>query len=289
MHRVTKYRARWVAFVIVCPLMSGDALSQWEPRKVTPSIARLVAFLEQTGRDVISRAEIAEFMGTPTPKALDRTIAALIRNRWLSRLPIRGTYEFQPARHGPYASGDPWLELRVLLRTQRDLKLQIGLASAAFLRGYAEREPRRPIVLVDKELTTPPGLRSGFQVIRTKSSRLFGIQAHDGLPVSSASRLVIECALYWRHAGDLRSRGHWLARAVRDIDVEWLRSHSLGIGPTTFARVAYLLERYGARDAIPYFGKSARTTVGYFGDRTTAARFSARWRLYDSIGIATVA
>lgn len=255
---------------------------------MTPATARLVAFLEQTNQRVISRAEIADLMGHPTAKSLDRGIAGLVRNRWLSRLPIRGTYEFQPARHGPYASGDPWLEVRLLLRTRLDLKLQVALGSAAFLRGYAEREPRRPIVLVDKTRTTPPGLSPDFAVIRTKSDRLFGSESHDGLPVSTASRLVIECAVYWRHAGDLRNRHHWLARAVQDVDIEWLRSHSLDVGPTTFSRVAYLLERFGARDAVPYFGKSARTTVGYFGERTTRARFSARWRLYDSIGIATL-
>lgn len=268
--------------------MPPRKLTQWKPRRITPSIAPVVAYLEQNEKTLVTSRELAELVGLKRSQPrLTELLRALRAAGWLRPLPIRGVYEFLPARTGPYASGDPWLELRSLLLTERNLHLQIALSSAAFLRGYASRAPRRPILLVDKTQSIRPRLREGFKIIRTKPERIFGAETLDGLPVSNATRLLIECVMYWRHAGDLRDRNHWLSLAIKDINVQQARVWAKEIGPGIIAKVAYLLERFGAAELASLFGKSPRGKLFIFGDRHRPGSFSSRWRLYDTIGVAT--
>jgi predicted transcriptional regulator of viral defense system len=264
--------------------------TQSSARTISRSIADVVAYLEQQEKTIATAKEIAQFLGVDRDdQRLSDVLQSLRRRGWLLPLPIRGAYEFLPARAGTNPSGDPWIELRLLLATERSLRFQVALVSAAFLRGYAERKPRKDILLVNKEQSLRPRLRDVFRVIRTKPERLFGSELLQGLPVSNASRLVLECVLYWRFAGDLRSRGHWVGQCLRDASAETVRRWSRELGGSVPRRVGYLAERFGAEHIANVLVPRRTGAIAYLGPKHERGEFNAKWRVYDTLGVAEVA
>jgi predicted transcriptional regulator of viral defense system len=261
--------------------------TQSNARTISPSIASIVAYLEQQEKTLTSAKEIGQFLGLqPGDEHLNDVLRRLHDRGWLVRLPIRGAYEFLPARSGTSPSGDPWIELRLLLATETNLTTQVALSSAAFLRGYAERKPRKHILLMDKEQSLRPRLRDIFRVVRTKSDRLFGAEEFQGLPVSTASRLVLECVLYWRIAGDLRSSDHWIRQCLKDASPETVRRWTHKMGGSVPRRVGYLAERFGAFEIASVLEPKGTGTTAFFGPKYETGRFNAKWRIYDTIGVA---
>ena len=74
------------------------------------------------------------------------------------------------------------------------LRLQLIGAGAAFLRGYADRAPHRYRLAVDKTATRSRALEREYDVMRTTPERLFGAPDFDGIPVSDATRLLVDAA-----------------------------------------------------------------------------------------------
>jgi predicted transcriptional regulator of viral defense system len=198
-------------------------------------------------------------------------------------------YEFVPTRVGAYPSGDELRDLEAIARAPKAPAFQVALGSAAFLRGYADTSPSTTYVLFDKNAgVRPPRLMQRFRVIRTDPGRIFGaepIGEGSHVPVSTASRLYIDAALFWQHAGDLRVRDHWLAAAAPDVDPvltsEWARR----LGRNTVVRVGFLAERFGAAPLasvlLPHVKGSVLVTFGPKGKAT----WDSRWHVYDALGI----
>jgi predicted transcriptional regulator of viral defense system len=248
-----------------------------------PVTADLVARLEERTSPTVKVDELADMIALDRASTRFRSLLRrLIRAGWLAPTSLRGVYEFVPVRAGPFPSRDRLLQLRALAADEPDLRFQLALGSAAFLRGYADTAPTQDYLLVDKTSTPRRGLRHDFRVIRTDPRRLFGADALNGVPVSTASRLLIDVALFWRDAGDLRMRDHWVARAARDADPKLVRRWAAKLGPPVVARVGYIAESMG----VPIAGLEppGRRTDTAFGTRG-GAPFNARWRVYDAIGI----
>lgn len=254
------------------------------------SAAPLIEELEARSASVVSAEDLAAIKGVPADSALLRALIKRLKaGGWLVPMAGRNMYEFVPLRVGRYPSGDELRELEALARVPNAPPFQLALGSAAFLRGYAETAPRMSYVLVSKRAgTRPPGLRERFRVIRTDPARLFGaepLKAGSRVPVATASRLFIDAALYWEHAGDLRSRDHWLAAAAADVDARRAAAWARTLGPSVVSRVGFLAERFGARELAkllaPHVARRARAS---FGPRGRGV-YDERWHVHDPIGI----
>jgi len=254
------------------------------------SAAPLIEELEARGASVVSMDELAMIKGVPAgSRVLRSLVTRLIENGWLVPLARQGMYEFVPLRVGQYSSGDELRELEALARGSKAPPFQLALGSAAFLRGYAETAPTLSYVLVSKRAgIRPPGLKERFRVIRTDPDRLFGaepLRADSRVPVATASRLFIDAALYWKHAGDLRSRNHWLAAAAVDVTAKRAAAWAQRLGPSVVSRVGFLAERFGARELAKLLAPHvARRASASFGPRGQGG-YDEGWHVYDPIGI----
>lgn len=254
------------------------------------SAAPVIEELEVRGSAVVTTAELAALRRVPVrSRTLRSLITRLIANGWLVPLARQGAYEFVPLRVGTAPSGDELRELEALAQGPKAPAFQLALGSAAFLRGYAERAPSASYVLLSKRATRrPPGLWKRFRVIRTDPSRIFGgvpLRANSRVPVSTPARLFIDVGLYWREAGDLRARDHWLAAAAFDANVRDAVTWARALGPSVVSRVGFLAERFGALKIAELLAPQVeRRAVASFGPRDKGT-YDVRWHIYDAIGI----
>ena len=271
--------------------MNTQNVSQNQAKTYGRSAAPLIEELESRGATVVSVEDLAAIRGVPANSTLLRSLIKRLKaSGWLRPLARQGMYEFVPVRVGPYASNDEMFELEALARAPNAPRFQVALGSAAFLRGYANTPPATGHLLFDKLATVrPPRLKDRFRVIRTDPARLFGaepLSANQRVRVSTASRLFIDAALYWQHAGDLRASDHWLASAARDVDPALTSGWARTLGGSTAARVGFLADRFGAPSLAEVLQSSIkRTTLASFGPRGRGD-YDARWHVYDAIGIA---
>ena len=100
---------------------------------------------------------------------------------------------------------------------------------------------------------------------------------------------MIEAAVWWQHAGDLRAKDHWLRRTLQEIDVARLGRLLAHTSDDTTVRVAYLLDRFGSPETARHLAhRTSRSQLVFFGPREANSRtYQADWRLYDGIGVAT--
>lgn len=269
--------------------MNGQNVSQVR-KTFGRSAAPVIEELEARGATIVSVQQLAAIKGvaaeSPVVRGLVRRLKA---SGWLVPLARQGMYEFVPLRAGPYPSNDELRELEALARGPKPPRFQLALGSAAFLRGYAETAPVQSYVVLDKRATTRPRrLRDRFHVIRTDANRLFGaepLNADSRVPVSTASRLFIDAALFWDRAGDLRSGDHWLAAATKDVNAKRTAGWATQLGPGVVSRVGFLAERFGARELAELLAPSVeRRAVASFGPRGQG-EYDAKWHVYDPIGI----
>lgn len=255
-----------------------------------PAAAPIIEDLESRKATLVSTNEMAAIKGVPAASvALHSLIQRLIKSGWLIPLARQGWYEFVPVRAGAYGSGDELRELEALAQAPKAPPFQVALGSAAFLRGYAPTAPSIGYVLVSKEAgVRPRGLQERFRVIRTNPARIFGgepIAEGSRVPVSTASRLYIDAALFWQHAGDLRVRDHWLSAAAHDVDAARTARWARKLGRTTVVRVGFLAERFGPTElATLLLARVERSALVSFGPQGKGA-WDPRWHVYDSIGI----
>jgi predicted transcriptional regulator of viral defense system len=264
-----------------------------QQREITSQAeARVVGELETGQQRTVSTAEVALMIGAPVASQRVRDVIAQLRKHgWLVSLPLRGTYEFQPAVGGPYPSGDPWLELRVALARKPAARAHVGLGSAAFLRHLADRRPVPDTVVWLVEEPVPPGLLRAYRVVRCAPDRFFGSSPVDGLPVATPERIALEVALWPGYAGDLRSPEHWMRDVLQQVDVDALVDGARRLGPAVTGRLGYLAERFDVAAAAAAIAELPRTHPIWLGSRTTqeARRYDNRWGVYDTIGVAGAA
>ncbi len=231
------------------------------------------------GREIVTVADVAQVLGAPVASPqTKRAVRALTAHGWIRPLATRGCYEFLAARGGPYGSGDPLVEARAVAMRRPRLSFQVVGDGAAFLRGYADRAPTTYRVAIDKTTSPSKALERVYDVVRTTPGRLFGAPDLDGVPVSDATRLLVDAALWPEAAGDLRDADHWLSRALRDADPKRAADAVELIGTAAAARMAYLADRFGASTT----SASVRERIGRRRARTSIGPTTEELRARDS-------
>ncbi len=250
-------------------------------RSIPDWLAPLVQELELTGRTIITIDDIQHARPDLRRATIRQGITDLIRRRWLRPVGVRGTYEFIPgAAAGPYPSGDPWLVLRAELARWPG-RFHVGATSAAWLRGYAQRSPQPHIVVATPVGAIPRPLRDAYHVLTTHPA-----PAHDTvdlLPVPTPAELFVEVAQLAPRLSLDGARG-WLRRLLADTAPESVAAALRDRNVATRARAGYFAEVCGSDDhatAIATLGLPTRGPF-YTGARLAHARFSARWRVYDT-------
>jgi predicted transcriptional regulator of viral defense system len=264
-----------------------------QQREITSQAeARVVSELETAQRRTVTTPEVALMIGAPVASQRVRDVIAQLRKHgWLVSLPLRGTYEFQPAVGGPYPSGDSWLELRVALARNPAARAHVGLGSAAFLRHLSDRRPVPDTVVWLVEQPVPPGLLRAYRVVRCAPDRFFGSSLVDALPVATPERIALEVALWPGYAGDLRSPEHWMRDVLQHVNIDALADGARRLGPAVTGRLGYLAERFDVPAAAAAIAELPRTHPIWLGSRATpeARQYDSRWGVYDTIGVAGAA
>lgn len=270
--------------------MDSELVPQSEQRALPQSIAGLVAEWEMFGQRIVTVAEIAHVLGVAVASPrVERAVRALVSHRWIRPLAARGSYEFLAASGGQYGSGDPLVEARAVSLRRPGLRFQVVGDGAAFLRGYSDRAPAAYRLAVDKAATRSRALERAYVVIRTTHQRLFGASDLDGVPVSDATRLLVDAALWPQAAGDLRDADHWLTRALREADPNGAADAVDLIGTAAAARMAYLADQFGSSNVAASVrermgGRRARTSIGPASEKLHGR--DARLGVDDRVGVA---
>lgn len=272
-------------------------MHEYQHRSLPKSLARVVGELELRNAVLVTADELAKMAGLQPHSAAARNLVRhLVGHGWLRAQELRGHYEFLPGRAGPYSREDALDPLRAMLR-HPGREAQVALAGAAFLRGFADRAPVLFDVLVPQGTPISGSLRAVYRFHWVSPTRLFGGEPLDGVPVSSAERLLVDVALWPTGPGlgpSLRAGDHWLGAALRvaalDTVVEMLRR--LG-SPTATARAGYLAHAFGRSDiadAIAQFARSRVATPLLPGvePRDEGVR-DRRFNVIDPIGAGSVA
>ena len=242
------------------------------------------------GRTIVTVSEIAAALGAATSSRRTRNaVQELVSLGWLRPLPSKGTYEFLPARGGPWSAGDPLTEARAALVRRPDFRMAIVGTGAAFLRGFSERPPARYAVAIDRDQGGSVALTHAYQTVKTTGKRLDAVPVLEGVPVSDAPRLLADAALWPELCGDLRSIDHWLGRSLRATDAATAATLTSSLGTAVAARMAYLAGCFQAPDVAAAIRSTlhgrARTTIG---DPTAPiVRRDPGLGVDDRLGIAT--
>ncbi len=176
-------------------------------------------------------------------------VAARLRaTGWLLATAQRGVYEFAPGSHaGPYGHGDPFIDLRAALLTER-FPVAVALQSALWLHGLAERVPDRHELAVPAGAAAPDSVRLRMRVVHF-SARLPAADI-DQLPVHQPATILVHLAT---RPGDVRGWATFaealpeLAARSRVDDLERELARRPG---TVRSRLAYLLSGVSPRPPI---------------------------------------
>jgi hypothetical protein len=261
--------------------MHKTAMTTREGRSLPAWLADVVQDFELHARRIVTVDDVQRARPELSRHLARVALGELVRRGWLVPVGVRGTYEFIPgAAAGVYPSGDPWLVLRAELARHPEA-FHVGAASAAWLRGYAQRRPPRHLVVTTPSVRIPQALASAYRVLRTTPA-----PAHDqvdGLPVPTAAELLAEVAQLAPRLTLDTAQG-WLGRLFADVTPDQVAQALRDRSNATRARAGYFAAVCGAgahAEAIAALG-----TIGsgpYFtGPHTAKAAFSARWRVYDS-------
>jgi len=269
-------------------------MGEEEGRSIPGWLAPVVQDFEFEPRRLVGVEDVLRARPDLSRPLARQALAALVRRGWLRPTGVRGTYEFLPAAAGPSPSGDPWLALRAALTRCPDLS-HVGAASAAWLRGYAQRSPARHIVVTTPGVRIPPALAETYRVLRTAPAPAG--DCIDGLPVPIAPELLAEVAQL-APCLSLDAAQGWLRRLLDDASPAAVAATLAGRGPATRARAGYIAEACGAEahaaaiaalgdvGAGPYYtgprpGPGGRAH-GTNGAARTGEAFAPRWRVYDT-------
>jgi predicted transcriptional regulator of viral defense system len=263
--------------------------SQSEERTIAKATAAVVANLEVFRRRTVTSEEIAQIIGAPLGS--DRhewAVRSLVAHGWLAPLPMRGTYEFLPAQSGPDRAGDPLTEAAAALKRFPGLRLQLVLGGAAFLGGFNERTPVRYTLIVPRQAPIQRGLARAYDLIRAAPSRFFGATPRDSVPVSGASRLLFDAALWPGRAGDLRDPGHWLRAALAKADISEILAFAQGLdSDRVTARAGYFAEAFGRPDIAATLADLHPKAAVRLGDPAEPLHArDTRFGMRDHLGVA---
>lgn len=272
--------------------MEPELLSAVTTRHVPRWVAPIVADFEMFGRDVVSMTDVASALEVPADSVrVENAVRTLVELGWLRPLPARGTYEFMPARGGPYPGGDPLVEARAVLTKRPDFRLAVVGSGAAFLRGYSERAPDQYAVAVDFRQGGSVALAAAYVIVKTSAERVADVPPVRGVPVSDAAHLLADAALWPATVGDLRNADHWLRRALADVESPSAAAAvARRMGTAAAARMSYLSSKFGAPPVAAAVAatlkRPARTFIGR-ADAPLIAR-DPSLGVDDRLGVATL-
>ncbi len=260
-----------------------------EDRTIAQATAPVVANLETFRKRTVTSSEIAQMIGAPLGS--DRhewAVRSLVAHRWLVPLSVRGTYEFLPAQSGPDRAGDPLTEAAAALKRFPSLRMQLVLGGAAFLGGFSERAPVRYTLIVPVQAPIQRGLAHAYDLIRAAPSRFFGAAPGDGVPMSGASRLLFDAAIWPKRAGDLRDPGHWLRAALARADISAIRVFAKELdSDRATARAGYFAEAFGRPDIAAALARLHPKAAVRLGDPTDPLHArDTRFGVRDHLGVA---
>jgi predicted transcriptional regulator of viral defense system len=248
--------------------------------------ARVVAELEARQQRLVTALEIGQMLGVQGQRTID-VVAQLRGHGWVRPVSLRGVYEFLPAVGGPLPSGDAWLELRASLNRDPAARAHVGLGSAAFARGLADRRPMPNTVIWQASREVPPGLLRVYRVIRCSPSRFFGSEPLDGVPVASVERIAVETALWPQQSGDLLNPDHWLGPVLQTCDARRLAALAVLAGPAATGRLGYLAQGRGAPGSLLEALRALpRARPSWLGPRRSGVHYDPSWNVYDGLGLA---
>jgi hypothetical protein len=213
---------------------------------------------------------------------VDELVERLRRHGWLLDLTTRGVWEFAPAaRAGALGSGDPFIELRATLLRRPDLPVSVAGESAAWLQGLSGRLPGRQVIAAPPKLELPPAL-GRFRTVRHLAQ--LTPDTLDGLPVWRVASLLAHMAARPSSYRDWPNVGDWLTDAVARVDTDDIEHELQGQKRSTWARLAYLLDRGGRVDWARDLLAKAPPGSGpyYLGPRDRRGHFDARYDVIDS-------
>jgi predicted transcriptional regulator of viral defense system len=260
-----------------------------EERTISQATASVVANLEMFRKRAVTSAEIAQIIGAEIgSNRHEWAVESLVAHGWLAPLPMRGTYEFLSAQAGPDRAGDPLIEAAAALKRFPGLRIQLVLGGAAFLGGFNERAPTRYTLIVPKQAPIQRGLAQAYDLIRAAPSRFFGATPRDSVPMSGASRLLFDAALWPGRAGDIRDPDHWLRAALARADV----TETLGFAKQldsdrVTARAGYFAEAFGRPDIAVAMADLHPNAAVRIGDPTEPLHArDTRFGVRDHLGVA---
>lgn len=249
---------------------NARSLPQW--------LAPVVEGLELERARIVTVGEVQRLLAKDR-RIVWLAISDLVKRGWLRPVGIRGTYEFIPgAAAGPYSCGDPWLVLRAVL-ANRAGEFHVGVSSAAWLLGFAQRMPERHFIVAQSGTRAPRALHVAYEVLTTNPAPASNVV--DGLPVPTRAELFAEVAQLAPRL-ELDSTKGWLRRLLDDTKPSELSVVLSSRSVATRARAGYLAEVCGAKehaDAISAIGPLGRGPY-YMQGKNGRKHFSPRWRLY---------
>lgn len=251
-------------------------------RAIPRSVAPIVEALELEAASVVTTGHLhdlieQEDLRTPPRVAIQR----LAEHGWLISTGVRGVWEFAPgASAGPFGSGDAFIVVRAQLAATPHLDVRVGLESALWLHGLADRPPSRHCVVVRYgKGQAPAALRRNFNLL-TFDAELPPAMI-DRLPVCSLTTVLVSIAdrptavRNWRTVldalGDLI-----VATNPNDLAIELE-----GRPNTTRQRLGYLVDPFAPDLAATI--DVAETGTAWFGPRGSVRRRSTKWDVADTV------
>jgi hypothetical protein len=257
---------------------------QMQTRSIPASVAPVLENLELEQPEVVTTELLRDLLRRAHSHLTASEVAErLVRQGWLLPLRRRDSWEFVPAaRAGRLRGGDPWIEVRGLLRHQPDAPIAVAGESALWERGHTTVPPTTP-VMGHRPGWRPPSVLD----VRTLS---FGwalpTDVMRGLPVWRDATTLVAAAhrpgsqRNWSHAED------WLRRAFEGVSVEEVLKESEGRATSTLSRLGYLAEWAGRADVADaiFVDLPSDLPVTFLGPRKARKkRWNKQWRVYDTL------
>lgn len=250
-------------------------------RTLPASLAPIVEALELDAANVVTTSELAALAreaGVGTDAYVIATRLASLG--WLLRTDVHGVWEFSPGAHaGAISRGDPFLQLRAQLATNRRLDVRIGLESAMWRHGLVDRAPEKHVLTVRDKKHAPAALRRTYRVT-SFDAELRPAWIGD-LPTEAPATLLVHFAV---RPTDVRNWGlalDGLRALVEEADAADVHAEARKRTNATRARLAYLIAPFDPMlaESLGVIDKG----VVWFGPRGSVRRSDARWNVVDTV------
>jgi hypothetical protein len=252
-------------------------------RLLPRSLAAVVADLELTEASYVTLDQIREIAERHGVASSPADLAwRLKRNGWLLATSRRGVWEFAPGAHaGPYGRGDVFTVLRGELDLNPGTDLRVGLLSALWLRGWAERPPTAHELSAPPDARVSAGLRRSYRVHRF-DARLPADRLRD-LPVEATATTLVHIAARPAKVSSWETVEHGLVELAAATNAAALRTELADRPASVGARLGYLLHG-AAPDLVAQAGLAPANGVTWFGPRRgREVLFDPTWNVADSL------